>query len=90
MIWLIAYLAVGLGFALYMPIKQARARARLDAMTPGEVASMDDGDRKILNAAADAIRTDYSALHIVIGGLLWPVSVLGVVVVEIVFAFRRS
>jgi hypothetical protein len=90
MIWLVAYLAIGMGFALYMPIKQARSLAKLDAMTASEIAAMSDDDRKMLNSAATVIRTNYKTAHLVVGGLLWPAQLFMVVVVEILFAVRRS
>lgn len=90
MIWIVGYLVIGMSFALYVPVKQARSRAKIDAMTATDIARIPHENREMFDAAVKALRVNYTTRHHVIGGLLWPTQVIAYIAVEILFAVRRS
>jgi hypothetical protein len=84
------YLLIGAGFAIYMPISRADAQHKLEHHVSAEKwATLTLKERQFIMASLGPTSSPYTTTQLVIGGLLWPLQLLIVIVGEVYLFFYR-
>jgi hypothetical protein len=88
MTWMIGYLVIGMCFALYLPIRQARTRARLEkaeaqANVAEHLASATPAQRAAIEFGVKSVYGEFNSWQIAVVGLLWPTQIVAVIVAEV-------
>lgn len=89
MIWILGYLVIGMGFAIYLPIRMAKTRKSLETVAARR-AEMCEHDRELFDLAASTVNIHAKTWQIVIAGLVWPTQILSWLVAVIYVEWLRG
>jgi hypothetical protein len=83
MIWILGYLAIGLGLSLRLPVLRLRTLEKANNIPPERWAAMTANERASFEYLLDSVRDPYRSWQLVLAGLLWPLQIIGWIVADV-------